>query len=49
MYLSTKYISTQNVLKYILKYFLSTLLISSGAAFTAALHTEAVVLLKKKV
>ena len=38
---------TQNVHKYILKYFLSTLINSSGTTFTADLHTEALVISKK--
>ena len=49
MYLITKYKSTQNVLKYIRKYFLSTLRNSSAAAFIAALHTESLVISKKSI
>ena len=40
MYLTTNYISTQNVLKYTLKYFLSKFINSRVTAYTAALHTR---------
>ena len=49
MYLGTQYISTQNVLKHIVKYFLSTLIFSFETAFTATLHTKAHVIYKKGI